>query len=146
MKVSKIKYTPPPKIPLTKEAYEENVQKKRELLKERKLVIGRLQVAREMGDLSENGAYQYTKFELGNIGRQLKKLNNLIHNGEVVEKNSATDSIEFGHTITLLNQSRKVTYTLVSEHESDPMKGKLSYTSPIGKALLGKKGSHTSKI
>lgn len=125
-------------IPFTKQEFDRIHQERRELMAQRKEVMIRLQTAREMGDLSENGAYQYAKFELGDIGRKLRKLNHLIENGYVQEK-SQSNTIGFGSIVTLVNQDQKVTYTLVSEHESNPREKKLSLKSPIGQALVEKK-------
>lgn len=126
------------KIPFTKTAYEKLQQDFAKFTKERVEVMERLITAREMGDLSENGAYKYAKFELGDIGRQLKKIKNLLENGEIVEV-STTDTAGFGSTITISHNKKESTYMLVTQHESNPMENKLSVESPIGTALLGKK-------
>jgi len=136
-----MKYVKPvtKKIPFTRAAYEDMQQNLQRLLIERKAVMGRLQVARDMGDLSENGAYHYAKFELGSIGRQLRELHHLIDNGEIVEKNDKSAVIEFGSQVTLKLGAKSIQYLLVSLHESNPAQGKLSFESPLGQALLGKK-------
>lgn len=108
------------------------------LEEERVQVLSRLKTAREMGDLSENGAYRYAKFELGNIGRELRRLNRLIMFGEIVES-TQNNEVSFGSRVTITANHQHVEYVLVSQHESDPSKGKLSFQSPIGKALMGKK-------
>jgi transcription elongation factor GreA len=97
----------------------------------------RLQIAREMGDLSENGAYTYAKFEISSINRQLGRINYLLQNG-VVTKPKNTQSVGFGNTVTLKVGSKQLSYLMVSEHESDPMAKKLSLASPLGQLLQGK--------
>ena len=129
----------PDPIPFTAEAYAELEQKFEQLTQERKEVMARLQVAREMGDLSENGAYQYAKFELGSIGRQLSRLRYLLKYGYVVTKNTGSSVVEFGSTVTLTDGKKDVTYLIVSQHESNPKERKLSLESPIGQALINKK-------
>lgn len=104
----------------------------------REEVLGRLKTAREMGDLSENGAYKYAKFELGNISRELRRLRQLIHNGVVVQKQAANGKVAFGSVVTIKSDTRTMIFTLVSEFESNPTKGKLSMKSPIGVAVFGK--------
>lgn len=126
------------KIPFTPAKYEAMIEERRLILIEREAVMGRLKIAREMGDLSENGAYKYAKFELGNIGRKLRELNYLIENGEPVKKARHTTA-QFGATVTLNDGERELTFLVVSEFESDPSKGMLSMKSPIGVAILGKK-------
>jgi transcription elongation factor GreA len=128
------------KIPFTREAYEKLQSDFDRLTAERAEVMVRLQTAREMGDLSENGAYHYAKFELGSINRQLARLKHLLENGEVIEKKAESNSVEFGCSVTLQNEAGKeITYTIVSLHESDLLQRKLSTESPLGQALLGKK-------
>lgn len=129
----------PPTIPLTAQALAGNEAELQRLLQLRKEVIIRLQTAREMGDLSENGAYTAAKFELGTIGRQLRAVHHILDNGYVPATNANADVANFGHVITLKNAERKLTFTLVSEYESNPAAQKLSLASPIGKAVLGKK-------
>jgi transcription elongation factor GreA len=129
----------PDPIPFTAEAFAELQQKYDQLTQERKEVMVRLQAAREMGDLSENGAYHYAKFELGSIGRQLNRLRYLLKYGYVVTKSTSNSLVEFGSTVTLSDGKKEVTYLMVSQHESNPREGKLSTESPIGQALINKK-------
>lgn len=126
------------KIPFTAAAYRQMETELAQLVKLREEVMERLKIAREMGDLSENGAYRYAKFELGNIGRKMRHLNYLLKNGEITEK-ASSEVIDFGCMVTLKNANREMTFTLVSEHESNPAEGKLSLQSPIGQAVKGKK-------
>lgn len=125
-------------IPLTQEVLEAKKAEKARLTQLRIEVVQRLQTAREMGDLSENGAYHAAKFELGNVGRQLREVNHLLANAYVpqVSKGSVAG---FGKTITLSNGQKTLTFMLVSQYESDPKENKLSLESPIGKAVIGKK-------
>lgn len=121
-----------------------------ELEQERELVMKRLIEARAMGDLSENGAYRYAKFELGNLNRQLKRYKQLLIKGFPAPKNVGLKGIiDFGSVVTIkkLDSSNKqMTFTIVSKHESDPSKGKLSYSSPMGKELIRKKVGDTITV
>jgi transcription elongation factor GreA len=126
-----------PTIPFTPQAYAQLKAEKALLLTERKEVIIRLQTAREMGDLSENGAYKYAKQELGDIGRKLRKLNYLLAEGVVVKPSTHT-TVEFGCSVELTGPRGAQTYHIVSEYESNPAERKLAMTSPIGSAILGK--------
>ncbi len=126
------------KIPFTASAFQKMEERLSFLQEKRIEVLERLKSAREMGDLSENGAYRYAKFELGNIGREMRRLQYLLSHGEVVTKKSS-EKIEFGSTVLLQAGEKKYEYLLVSEHESDPHQGKLSLASPLGMQLIGKK-------
>lgn len=125
-------------IPFTQAAYTKMQDDFARLSKERVEVMERLKVAREQGDLSENGAYKYAKFELGSLGRQLRNLSQLLYQGYVQPKQTSSVAT-FGSTVTISNGKMQTVYMLVTEHESNPMENKLSIVSPIGKALVGKK-------
>lgn len=133
-------------IPLSKAKYMELQAELKRLLQERAETMQRLQTAREMGDLSENGAYKYAKFELGNIGRALRKVHHLLDNGVITEKQLNNGTVGFGCSVTLDTGKKHVTYTLVSEHESDPTQRKISLESPIGQALVGKREGDAIKV
>jgi transcription elongation factor GreA len=137
---------PIPKIPFTSEAYQKLKLDLERLTKEQTEVMKRLQIAREMGDLSENGAYIYAKFELGSVRRQIRQLQHLLTNGEVVEKSANSDSVDFGCAVTLVHNDKEVTYTIVSIHESNLKEHKLSTESPIGKAIMGKRVGDTVQV
>lgn len=133
------KYVPPkPKpIQLTKEKYQKSEKDKKSLLANRAKILIRLQRAREMGDLSENGAYTAAKSELRDTDRKLRHLERLLRWG-VITTSKPTGKIQFDSKVVLDNGSKKLNYHLVSGFESDPLKGKLSVYSPLGKTLLGK--------
>src|SRR5688572_15568331 len=143
-----IRYVPPtlPAIPFTEEAYEKLQQEFDRLTEERAQVMIRLQTAREMGDLSENGAYKYAKIELGNINHHLRELKQLLQQGKVIAKPKNPQTVQFGCTVTLVQGKRTISYTVVSQHESNPSEGKLSIESPIGQALMGKKKGETVTV
>lgn len=145
-----MKFVPrtPPKIPFTQTAFEEMRQNQARLTQELKEVMARLKVAREMGDLSENGAYKYAKFEIGSIRRQLSKLNYLIKNGEILAPNTNTKIVGFGSLVTVASNTtaQPLKFRIVSTHEADPLEGKLSVDSPIGVALMNKKVGDTVEV
>lgn len=114
-------------------------QRSQKLTTELGEVLIRLKDAREMGDLSENGAYKYAKFELGNIRRELGRLKRLLEGGEVVEPASG-DTVQFGSTVTVVGENGVTKkFQLVSKHETNPAEHKISLESPIGVVLHGKK-------
>lgn len=142
--------TPPEKvdpIPVTGEFMNKKQSEYNELKKLQAEVKERLKEAREKGDLSENGAYKYAKFELGTIGRKLHDIQFILTNGYVSEKTS-NNSVGFGNTVTLeeIETKKSVTYTLLSELECDPSSGSISLKSPLGKLLLGKKIGDTVSL
>jgi len=125
------------KIPLSTEALAQKKKELARLLTLKKEVMGRLVVAREMGDLSENGAYKAAKFELGGINRQIRELNFVLQHAYVPEID-ATAVACFGKTITLKNTDQTLVFTLVGSYEADPEQLKFSFESPLGLAVTGK--------
>lgn len=137
----------PPKvtIPFTQEKYDFLRQEITRLQTARDEANERVKVAREMGDLSENGAYHYGKFELASISRQLRSVQYQLAHGVVTSKKS-DGTVGFGSTVSLQNAERVITYMIVSQFESDPRQGKISVDSPIGNAVLGKRVGDIVKI
>lgn len=128
----------PEPVLFTKAGFQKLKDRQAELLAKREVVLVSLQRAREMGDLSENGAYTSAKFELGNVDRELRTIEFNLKYGKVVE-NTGGDTIGFGSKVTVELDGKEYVYTLVGTQESDPRNGILSLESPIGKALIGKK-------
>ena len=129
---------PPQTIPFTKEGLAKLEEEFKDLTDGRREILIRLQTAREMGDLSENGAYTAARFELGATDRRLRQLRYLLRFGEVIE-GSSSGTIGFGNSVTLAYDGKQLTYTLVGKFESDPAEHKLSVDSPLGKSLMGKR-------
>lgn len=126
-------------IRFTAEGYAALTPKLDELIIKRERVLVELQRAREQGDLSENGAYKAARFELGDTDRAIRQLQHQIKYGRAVEP--PTDgSLGVGSTVKLRRDDEKeYTYTIVGTYEADPMNGKISIESPMGKVLLGRK-------
>lgn len=105
--------------------------------------------AREKGDLKENAEYDAAKEAQGMLEAKIKHLEGVIANARILdEKNIDTSKVSILTSVTLtnLNTKKKVTYKIVSENEADLKQGKISVTSPIGKALLGKAVAETVDI
>ena len=117
-----------------------------DLLKtKRPAAVSRLAKARSMGDLSENSEYSAAKEGLAFVEGRIKEVEELIKNAVVIDA-KLTDGIEIGSEVTVEKDGNHETYYIVGEFEADPMAKKLSATSPIGSALLGKKLGDTVEI
>ena len=108
------------------------------LLEKRKEVLVDLVRARDMGDLSENGAYKAARFELSSIDRRIRELTKIIKTATVIT-NNVSDRVQLGNKVNLLVNGRNVGYQVVGRHEANPSLGMVSNESPIGRELLGKK-------
>lgn len=101
--------------------------------------IERVARARDFGDLSENAEYHAAKEELSFIEGRIEELEGIVLRAEVVKNKPGKDLIDIGCKVTVTVAGKEHTYEIVGEWEADPMKKKISHTSPLGVALLGKK-------
>lgn len=110
-------------------------------LKEAKLTaaIERVARARDFGDLSENAEYHAAKEELSFIEGRIEELEGIILRSEVVKSKDKKDLVDIGCKVTVTVKGKEHTYEIVGEWEADPLKKKISHTSPLGQALVGKK-------
>lgn len=103
------------------------------------LAIERVARARDFGDLSENAEYHAAKEELAFIEGRVEELESIINKAYVVTDAKATDLVDIGCRVTVSSDGSEHTYEIVGEWEADPLKKKISHTSPLGQALVGKK-------
>ena len=104
-------------------------------------IARQIQEAREKGDLSENAEYDAAKEAQGLLEAKIKYLEGVIATARILDEgniDTSKVSILTNVKLTNLNTKKQVTYKIVSEKEADLKLGKISVTSPIGKALLGK--------
>jgi transcription elongation factor GreA len=106
-----------------------------------------IRVAREQGDLSENAEYQAAKQDQERSEQRISELEHILKNASVIKKPKSGDKVGQGSTVKLKSESGKEkTFTIVGTVEADPLNGKISDESPIGKALLGKKTGEEVEI
>src|SRR3989344_5845071 len=132
-------------IKVTREGFEDLKNEYEELTKQRPGVLKRMVEAREQGDLSENAGYHAAKERLGYIDSRLRHLKLMIRFAEVVNS-SDNGIVSFGNTVVVENDGQKLTYTVVSAQEADPLSGKVSDVSPVGSALLGKRVGDSATV
>ncbi|MFH0773417.1 MAG: transcription elongation factor GreA [bacterium] len=133
------------KILLTPEGLKEKEQERNNLKTTRVEAVKELQTARNMGDLSENGAYKAARFRLSGIDRRLCYIEGVLKRVVVVEKR--TDGwVGIGSHIMVNDGVTDLELTVVDSHESDFMKGKISLYSPIGRALIGRKAGEKVEV
>lgn len=137
-------------VPLTKESYEFLQEELKRLIKEeRPKVIQDIAEARAHGDLSENAEYDAAKHRQGFIEGRILELGDKLARAYVVDlSNLKPDKVVFGSTVTVYDTAteEEVTYKIVGEDEADIKIGKMSCTSPVGKALIGHKLDDTVKV
>ncbi len=102
-------------------------------------IVGRIEFAKELGDLSENAEYHEAKDEQAfNEGRILE-INNILKNVTIVANGGSKNEVAMGSKVTVKNRIGEKEYTIVSFNEADPLEGKISNESPLGVAFVGKK-------
>jgi transcription elongation factor GreA len=130
------------RVPMTLEGYkslEEELQRLKAV--ERPRIIAAISEARAHGDLSENAEYHAAKEQQGLNEARLAEIEDKINRAEIIDISKLSgDTIKFGATVTLQDEDsgEKVTYTIVGDTEANLRERKISISSPIGKALIGK--------
>ena len=107
---------------------------------ERPNIIAAISEARAHGDLSENAEYHAAKERQGQVEAMIGDLEDKISRAQIIDPTTLSgDKVIFGATVTLLDENDKpVRYQIVGQTEADAAKGRISYNSPIGRALIGK--------
>lgn len=106
-----------------------------------------LRMAREMGDLSENAAYTEAKARLGGIDGRIFTIKERLKHAVVIMPGAGIDgSVRMGATVTVVSGEKKRSYLITGAQEAEPTTGKISYHSPLGAALMGKKSGDTASI
>lgn len=127
------------KVIITKEGLSELKNELLELSeKKRPDVVSRLALARGQGDLSENSEYAAAKQDLSFIDGRIAELELVISEAKVIISHPKA-KIDVGCKVTLHVNGKKDIYTIVGEWEANPFEKKISHSSPLGKALLGKR-------
>lgn len=121
---------------------------KKLLYEDRPEIVRVVSWAASNGDRSENGDYIYGKRKLREIDRRIRFLSKRLEIAEVVDPNQQPkDRVLFGATVRVLDESgAERALTIVGVDETEPAKGQISWTSPMGKALLGKTVGDTIKV
>lgn len=125
-------------INLTAEGKKELEKELKELIASRPEIAERIAIARSFGDLSENEEYSSARNEQKIAENRILEIQTLLQNAKII-RGGKKDSAVLGATLSLDMGGRKVTYTIVGPTEANPLEGKISNESPIGKALLGRK-------
>ncbi|MEM7700873.1 MAG: transcription elongation factor GreA [Pseudomonadota bacterium] len=128
------------KVPMLAEGYELLMADVRALREERPLIVDAIEEARAHGDLSENAEYHAAKERQGQVEATLADLEDKVSRAQIIDpKTLSGDKVVFGATVTLLDEDDKpVKYQIVGQTEADASKGRISYTSPIARAMIGK--------
>ena len=128
------------KLPMLAEGFERLVADLKALREERPRIVDAIEEARAHGDLSENAEYHAAKERQGQVEASIADLEDKMSRAQIIDPTSLSgDRIVFGATVTLRDDDDKpVTYQIVGPYEADAKHGRISYNSPLGKALIGR--------
>jgi transcription elongation factor GreA len=129
------------KMPMLKEGYDKLTAELKRLKIERPLIVDAIEEARAHGDLSENAEYHAAKEQQGQNEAAIADIEGKLSRAQIIDPRELSgDKVVFGATVTLLDEDDKpIRYQIVSENEAEASKGRISYNSPIGRALIGRK-------
>lgn len=134
-------YTRPKLDPhITAKKYQELVDKLNHLKKVSRLrSMKEVATLAEMGDLSENAAYQIAKGKLRGINQLMLDLENQIKKAVIIQPRKNNSSVSLGNTVTIVSNGKEKTYLILGSSEVNPIKNIISHNSPLGQVLIGKK-------
>ncbi len=130
------------RIPMTRGGYEKlEAELKRLRTVERPKIVQEIELARAHGDLSENAEFHAAKERQSYIEGRVRILEDRLARAQVIDPSGqALDRVRFGMTVVLedTDTGDQATYTILGEEEADAANGRISVTSPVARALLGK--------
>ncbi len=115
---------------------------------ERPEVIDAIEEARAHGDLSENAEYHAAKERQGQIEAMIADIEDRLARAQIIDPTTLSgDKIVFGATVTLRDEDgKKIRYQIVGQTEADAKSGKISYNSPLGRALIGRRSGDEIEV
>jgi len=128
------------RFPMLAEGYEKLTAALVVLRQERPRIVDAIEEARAHGDLSENAEYHAAKERQGHVEAQISELEDKVSRAQIIDPTTLSgDRVVFGATVTVLDEDDKPQrYQIVGQTESDARNGRISYDSPLGRALIGR--------
>src|SRR6185503_8556936 len=128
------------KVPMLEEGHRKLSEDLKRLRMERPEIVEAIEAARAHGDLSENAEYHAAKERQGQIEAQIADIEDRLSRAMVIDPKSLSgDKVVFGATVQLIDENKKpIKYQIVGETEADARVGRISYSSPLGRALIGR--------
>lgn len=138
------------KVPMTAEGHSAMMDEVKHLKTvERPRIIKAIEEARSHGDLSENAEYHAAKEQQGWTEARVAELEDKLSRAEIIDISKLSgDVVMFGAKVTLIDEEtdEKTAYQIVGEFEADVKKGKISVSSPIARAIIGKKKGDSVEV
>jgi transcription elongation factor GreA len=138
------------KVPMTAEGHAAMTEEIKHLKSvERPRIIKAIEEARSHGDLSENAEYHAAKEQQGWIEARVAELEDKISRADIIDISKLSgDTVKFGAKVTLVDEETEdeASYQIVGEFEADVKKGKISVSSPIARAIIGKREGDSVEV
>ncbi len=132
---------------LTQDGVDELKAELSELVAQRGPIAERIKTAREFGDLSENAEYSSARLEQERVESRISEIEHVLLNVELITDPKKNDKVQLGSEVELKSAKGQVKkFIVVGTVEANPLEGKISDESPIGKALLGKRVGEAVEI
>lgn len=131
---------------LTKQGVEELKSELEELIAQRSVIADRIKTAREFGDLGENMEYTAARQDQERNESRITEIEHILQNVKVITSPKSDSKVVLGSKVTLKSGGKSKEFQVVGTVEADPLNGKISDESPIGKALMGKKEGEEVEI
>lgn len=124
---------------LTKEGVDELKEEHKQLTAQRGPIAERIKTAREFGDLSENAEYTSARQEQERVEGRIAEIEHILQNVDIISRPKSGRLVQLGSIVKLRADGKTKEFQVVGTVEADPLNGKISDESPIGRALMGKK-------
>lgn len=130
-------------VNLTPAGKAELEQELAELIAQRPAIAERIATARAFGDLSENQEYTDARAEQKTVENRIIEIQEILKNAAIIKAPKQGDIISIGASVVIDMGGKEFTYTLVGPVEANPLEGKISHESPLGKELMGRKADES---
>src|SRR5688572_27242722 len=131
---------------LTKQGVSELKAELEELIAQRSVIAERIKTAREFGDLGENMEYTAARQDQERNESRITEIEHILQNVKVITSPKSDSKVVLGSKVTLKSDRKTKEFQVVGTVEADPLNGKISDESPIGRALMGKKEGEAVEI
>jgi transcription elongation factor GreA len=137
------------RVPMTQKGYQTLMEELKRLKSvERPKVVREIEEARDHGDLSENAEFHAAKERQSLLDVQIREIEDKMARAQVIEISKLSgEKVVFGATVSLVDENGdKLVYQIVGDHEAEPKNGKISISSPIARALIGKSEGDEAEV
>ena len=131
---------------LTAGKYQELVAKLERMRSSRPRLAEEVKRLAEMGDFSENAGYQLAKGRLRGLNQRILDLENHLKVAVIIEANPGAETVQIGSRVTVEKDGKEKIYTILGSTETNPTNSVISYSSPLGAALMGRKKGDKIKL